>query len=126
MTRRLRTAVLAAGIVAVSASILHAVHGDWAPAGWALAVGAWAAATFVHRGPEPPAPEPTPLPTVPERGEEFVVFDGGPLDGSELMAPFSDLGSLLDSQETFPVRGTRYRIDCVHHTAYTATVEAKR
>lgn len=126
MSRALPFIAGAAATLNVAATVLHILDRDWINATITLALAAALTTLTILELRKRPQPELVPAPVDPERGVEFIVFDGGPLDGAEILAPAPGLEQLLANAGTVDIRGTTYRVNSVHHTAYNATAEMTR
>jgi hypothetical protein len=109
------------GIAAGGYALPALLAQDWILALWAGFTAVW---TFLYAAhscpPPPPAPEPpvpaTPEPEPVERGQQVVIFRGGPEDGGErIVHPGRDLvGAELH------VSGADYEVTAVEQTAFRA------
>lgn len=120
MNRALLVAQIVLGIGAGASAVLAALAGDWTTMTWALCAAMWIFVAVAHRCPAPPAPEP------PARGVSMLVFEGGPLDGGEMLSPTSDVDLLMEAGAEITVMGAAYRVTGVHHTAWVVAAGEER
>ncbi|MCW1805289.1 hypothetical protein [Brachybacterium squillarum] len=115
MKRALLVAQIVIGIGAGASAVLAALAGDWTTMTWALCAAMWIFVAVAHRCPAPPAPVP------PARGVEMLVFEGGPLDGGEMLSPTTAVDQLMEAGAELTILGAEYRVKGVHHTAWVVT-----
>lgn len=120
MKRALLVCELVSGIGAGATAVLAALAGDWLTAVWAFCAALWIFVAVVHRCPAAPAPVP------PVRGVEMLVFEGGPLDGGEMLSPTSAVDQLMEAGAELTILGAEYRVTGVHHTAWVVTAGERR
>lgn len=123
MKRALLAAQIVIGIGAVASAVVAALAGDWGVVIWALCAALWIFAAVAHRCPPPPA-QPAPVP--PARGVEMLVFEGGPLDGGEMVSPTPAVDQLMEAGAELTILGAEYRVTGVHHTAWVVAAGEER
>lgn len=120
MKRALLAFQIVAGIGAGATAVLAALAGDSLTVVWAFCAALWIVVAVAHRYPAPPAPVP------PARGMEMLVFEGGPLDGGEMVSPTPAVEQLMEAGAELTILGAEYRVTGVHHTAWVVTAGEQR
>lgn len=108
MSRLARIFTWAAAASAAAGAAIAALQHDWTTTVWAALTAAWALAHALHTCPTPR----------PARGDQYVTFQGGPLDGASI--PFGTRHDANGAHINYDGTGYTAAID---HTCYTATPE---